>query len=54
MQKIDVFDKSMEVGPKTFTLTYKKDIDKFLGIETNHLDEKIFKLFQPFMIDRII
>ena len=54
MQKIDAFVKLMEVGPKTFTLTDEGDIDKFLGIEINHLDEKIFKISQPFMIDRII
>ena len=50
MQKIDAFVKSMEVGPKTFTLTNEVDIDKFLGIEINHLDEKIFKISQPFLI----
>ena len=44
----------MEVGPRNFTLTDKGDIDKFLGIEINHLDEKRFKISQPFLIDRII
>ena len=53
-QKIDAFVKSMEVGPEIFTLTSDGDIDKFLGIEINHLDEKIFKNSQPFLIDRII
>ena len=35
-------------------LTNEGDIDKFLGIEINHLDENIFKISQPFLIDRII
>ena len=54
MQKIDAFVKSMEVGPKLFMLTDEGDIDKFLEIEIDHLDEKIFKISQPFLIDRII
>ena len=54
MQKISALVKSMEVGPKTFTLTDAGDIDKFFGIEINHLDEKRFKISQPVMIDRII
>ena len=32
MQKIDAFFKSMEVGPKNFTLNDEGDIDKLLGI----------------------
>ena len=35
-------------------LTDEGDIDKFLEIEIDHLDEKIFKISQPFLIDRII
>ena len=54
MQNIDAFVKSMEVRPEHFTLTNEGDIDKFLGIEINHLDENIFKISQPFLIDRII
>ena len=54
MQNIDAFVKSMEVGPKTFMLIDEADIDKFLGIKINHLDEKIFKISQTFLIDRII
>ena len=38
MQKIDALVKSMEVGPGNFTLTDERDIDKFIGIEINHLD----------------
>ena len=44
----------MEVGPEKFTLTDEGDIDKFLGIEINHLDERRFKISQNFLIDRII
>ena len=54
MQKIYAFVKSTEVGPGNFMLTDEGDIDKFLGIEINHLDEKRFKISQPFLIDRII
>ena len=54
MQKTYAFIKSMEFGPGNFTLTDEGDIDKFLGIEINHLDENIFKIPQPFLIDRII
>ena len=54
MQKIDAFIKYMEVGPRNFTLTDKGDIDKLLGNEINNLDEKIFKIYHPFLIDRII
>ena len=44
----------MEVGLENFMLTDDGDIDKFLGIEINHLDERRFKISQTFMIDRII
>ena len=54
IQKIDAFVKSMEVGPENFMLTDEGDIDKFLEIEIDHLDEKRFKISQPFLIDRII
>ena len=54
MQKIDAFVKSMEVGPEHFTLTNEGDIDEFLGIEINHLDENIFLKNLPFLINRII
>ena len=54
VQKIDAFVESMEVGPKKFMLTDDGDIDKFLDIQINHLDENRFKISQPFLIDRII
>ena len=44
MQNIDTFVKSMEVGPKHFSLNNEGDIDKFLGIEIKYLDGKIFKI----------
>ena len=37
-----------------FVLTNEGDINKFLGIEITQLDDKIFKIFQPYLIDRII
>ena len=51
---IGAFVKSMEVGPEKSALTDKGDINKFLGIEITHLDENVFKISLPFMIDRII
>ena len=39
---------------KKFVLTNEGDINKFLGIEITQLDEKIFKIFQHFLIYRII
>ena len=54
MDKINAFVKLMQVGPEKFTLTDEGDIDKFLGIEITHLDDKRFKISQPFLIDRIV
>ena len=54
MGKINAFVKSMQVGPEKFTLTDEGEIDKFLGIEITHLDDKRFKISQPFLIDRIV
>ena len=54
MDNIDSFVKSMKNGPEKFILTDEGDIDKFLGIEITHLDDKRFKIAQPFLIDRIV
>ena len=54
MVDIDAFVKSMEKGPEKFVLTEKRDINRLHGIEITHIDEKRFKLSQPFLIDRII
>jgi hypothetical protein len=43
----------MKNGPENFVLTDEGDIDKFLGIEINHLDDKRFEMSQPFLIERI-
>ena len=37
-----------------FVLTDKGDINKFLNIKITHIDENIFKLSKPFLIDSII
>ena len=37
-----------------FILNDKRDMSKFLGIEIKQLDENIFIISQPFLIDRII
>ena len=44
----------MKYGPENSVLTNEGDMDKFIGIEITQLDEKIFKISQPYMIDRII
>ena len=54
MVGIDAFVQSMKNGPEKFVLTDEGDINKFIGIEITHIDEKIFKRPQPFLIDRII
>ena len=53
MKKIDDFVKSMQNGPENFDLTDEGDIDKFLGIEIEQLDDKRFEMKQPFLIERI-
>ena len=54
MDRIYSFVKSMKTGKENFLLTDKGDINKFLGIEITQLDDKIFKVSQPFMVDRIV
>ena len=54
MVDIDYFVKSIKDGPKSFVLTDEGDIDKFLSIEIIRIDEKRFKIYQPFMIDIIL
>ena len=44
----------MKNGEKNFVLTDEGDINKFLGIEMTQLDDKIFKISQPYLTDRII
>ena len=53
MKKIDSFVESMKNGKENFDLTDEGDIDKFLGIEIDHLDEKRFEMKQPYLIERI-
>ena len=54
MKEIDGFVASMKYGSENFVLTDEGDINKFLGIEITQLNEKTFKISQPFLIDRII
>ena len=46
--------KSMKYGPEIFLLNDRGDINKFLSIKTTQLDEKRFKISQPYLIDRIV
>ena len=41
-------------GPEKFILTDKKYLNKFIGIENTHIDEKRFKVSHTFLIGRII
>ena len=54
MENINRFVDSMKNGDKNFVLTDEGDINKLLGIEITQLDDKIFKISQPYLIDRII
>ena len=44
----------MKYGPENFVLNDRGDINKFLSIKTTQLDEKRFKISQPYLIDRIV
>ena len=54
MDRIDSFVKSTKTGKDNFVLTDEGDINKFLGIEITKLDEKRFKVSQPFLIYKIV
>ena len=54
MKDIDAFVNSMKNGKENFVLTDEGDINKFLGIQIDHLDRDRFKVSQPFLIDRIL
>ena len=54
MKDIDYFVASMKYGSENFVLTDEGDINKFLGIEMTQLDDKRFKISQPFLIYRIL
>ena len=54
MENINRFLDSMNNGDEKFVLTDEGDINKFLGIETTQLDDKIFKISQLYLTDRII
>ena len=44
----------MKNVPEKFVLTDEGDINKFLGIEIKHINEKRFKVSQTFLIGEII
>ena len=54
MENINRFFDSMKNGDENFILTDKGDINKFLGIEITQLNNKIFKISQPYLTDRMI
>ena len=49
--QIDSLVESMKTGKENFVLTDEGDINEFLGIEITQLDDKRFKVSQPFLID---
>ena len=51
MENINRFVDSMKNGDKNFVFTDEGDINKFLG---DQLDDKILKISQPYLTDRII
>ena len=53
MKDIDGLVESMKSGGKKFVFTDEGDINKSWDIEITQLYDKIFKIFQPFLIDRI-
>ena len=54
MENINRFVDSMKNGDEKFVLTDEGDINKFPGIEITQLDDKRFKISQPYLTDRII
>ena len=54
MKDIDYFVASMKYRSENFVLTDEGDINKLLGIEITQLDDKRFKISQPFLIDPIL
>ena len=44
----------MKNGSEKFVLTDEGDMKKLIGIEITHIDEKILKVSQPFLIGIII
>ena len=53
MKDINGFVESMKSVSENFVLTDQGDINKFLGTEITQIYDKIFKISQPFIIDRI-
>ena len=51
---INSFIDSLKNGPEKFVITEKADINKFICIKITQLNIKLFKLSQPYFIDRII
>ena len=54
MENINRFVDSMKNTDENFVLTDEGDINKFLGIEITQLNDKRFKISQPYLTDQII
>ena len=54
MENINRFVDSMKNGNENFVLTNDGGINKFLRVEITQLDNKRFKISQPYLTDRII
>ena len=54
MERIASLVESMKTGKENVVLTDEGDINKLLGIEITQLDDRRFKVSQPFLIDWIV
>ena len=52
MENINRFVDSMKNRDKKFVSADEGDINKFLGIEITQLDDKIFKIYQPYLFSQ--
>ena len=53
MFRIDELIKSLHRGHENFVLQDEGSIDKYLGVNIKQLDDSLFELSQPFLIERI-
>jgi hypothetical protein len=44
----------MQNGPENFNLTDEGNLNKFLGVKITKLNKQMFKLSQPFLVNRIL
>lgn len=52
--KVDAFKDSMKAGSENFIFTDGESLDCYLGVQIERLSNGTIKLFQPYLIERII